>query len=213
MSAATGFLLLTLAGVAGLLMAEARGARGGVWLAKPLASLGFVGLAVAGGALSTLYGRTVLAALGLCLAGDVLLIPRSPAVFRSGILAFLLGHLAFVAAFALRGLEPGVALGAAGASVLPAALFLRWLAPRLTPELRAPVFAYVAVISLMLATAAGSVAAAGDPRILAGALGFYLSDLSVARDRFVAPGLVNRLWGLPLYYAAQVVLALSASVS
>jgi uncharacterized membrane protein YhhN len=31
--------------------------------------------------------------------------------------------------------------------------------------------------------------------------------LSVARDRFVVPGFVNRAWGLPLYYAAQLVLA------
>jgi uncharacterized membrane protein YhhN len=211
MSAATGFLFLTLASVGALLGAEAREARVGVWLAKPLASLGFVGLALAAGAGATPYGRGVLAALALCLAGDVLLIPASPLAFRAGILAFLLGHAAFVAAFALRGIEPGVALGVAAASVLPAALLLRWLSPRLTPEFRAPVFAYVAVISLMLAAAAGSVARGGDPRILAGALGFYLSDLAVARDRFVAPGFVNRAWGLPLYYAAQLLFALSAS--
>lgn len=211
MSAATACLLLTLFGVAGLLLAEARGSRGSVWLAKPLASAGFVGLALAGGAAGTSYGRAVLVALGLSLAGDVLLIPQRPAVFRAGILAFLLGHLAFAGAFVVRGLQPLATLGTAAASVVPATLLLRWLAPRLPREFRLPVFAYVGVISLMLAAAAGSVAAAGDPRILAAALGFYLSDLSVARDRFVAPGFANRLWGLPLYYAAQVLFALSAS--
>jgi hypothetical protein len=47
------------------------------------------------------------------------------------------------------------------------------------------------------------------PEVRAGALLFYLSDLAVARDRFVRPGLANRLVGLPLYYAGQVLLALA----
>jgi hypothetical protein len=45
------------------------------------------------------------------------------------------------------------------------------------------------------------------PGVRAGALLFYLSDLLVARDRFVRPGIVNRVVGLPLYYAAQLLLA------
>jgi len=47
--------------------------------------------------------------------------------------------------------------------------------------------------------------------LLTGALMFLVSDLAVARDRFVAQGFINRLWGLPLYYAAQLVLASCAS--
>jgi hypothetical protein len=38
-----------------------------------------------------------------------------------------------------------------------------------------------------------------------------VSDLFVARDRFVQPGFVNRLLGLPLYYAAQAMLAISTA--
>jgi uncharacterized membrane protein YhhN len=45
--------------------------------------------------------------------------------------------------------------------------------------------------------------------ILAGAVAFYLSDLSVANDRFVHESFFNKLWGLPLYYAAQILLAAS----
>ena len=41
---------------------------------------------------------------------------------------------------------------------------------------------------------------------------FYLSDLAVARDRFVSPGFANALWGLPLYYVAQLLFAYSASL-
>ena len=59
----------------------------------------------------------------------------------------------------------------------------------------------------MVATAAAAVGAGGEGIILIGAIAFYLSDLSVARDRFVTPAFYNRLWGLPLYYAAQFVLA------
>ena len=43
----------------------------------------------------------------------------------------------------------------------------------------------------------------------AGALLFYLSDLAVARDRFVVRRFASRAWGLPAYYLAQVLLALT----
>jgi len=59
----------------------------------------------------------------------------------------------------------------------------------------------------MLALAVATVPAPGGWVRLAGAVTFYVSDLSVARDRFLAPGFVNRLWGLPLYYGAQLLLA------
>jgi hypothetical protein len=45
--------------------------------------------------------------------------------------------------------------------------------------------------------------------VMTAAVAFYISDVSVARDRFVAPGFGNRIWGLPLYYAAQLLFALS----
>ena len=35
----------------------------------------------------------------------------------------------------------------------------------------------------------------------------FLSDLAVARQRFLRTGFVDRLWGLPLYYGAQLVFA------
>ena len=55
-------VVVTLAALAALLVSEARGLRAGVWLAKPLASTGFVWTALAAGALEGgLYGQTVLA--------------------------------------------------------------------------------------------------------------------------------------------------------
>jgi uncharacterized membrane protein YhhN len=87
----------------------------------------------------------------------------------------------------------------------------RRLSPHVSGSLRAPVVAYLIVISAMVAMAAGTTAAEPGLGILAGAAAFAVSDLAVARERFVAPGVGNRLWGLPLYYLAQALFALCAS--
>ncbi len=75
--------------------------------------------------------------------------------------------------------------------------------------MRRPVQAYFAVIAVMATLACGLTAAGGPATVAVGALAFTASDISVARDRFVRPQFLNRAWGLPLYYAAQVLLALS----
>lgn len=196
---------LMAAAVAALLAADYRGSRAGVWLAKPLASSVFVAAALAHGATASGYGGLVLAALALSWLGDVLLIPENDRVFRAGVGAFGLAHVAYLAAFALRGFAPlrgGLAAVGAALAVFAAA---RWLRPHVSADMKLPVNAYMAVISAMVVAAAG--ASAADPRILAGALLFYVSDLTVARERFVAPGPWNARVGLPLYYAAQLILA------
>jgi uncharacterized membrane protein YhhN len=201
-----GFIALTIASVVALLAFERVGARAGIWVAKPLAATGFVATGLAAGAASTPYGRWVLAALVLCWLGDVLLIPRGARrAFALGLASFLLGHLAYVGAFASRGLDlaaSGLAAIAAGAALW---LVLRWLRPHLPAHLRAAVYAYTAVISVMLICAVGT----GETAIRLGALMFYVSDLAVARERFVAPSFWNKAWGLPLYFGGQLVLASS----
>ena len=80
-----------------------------------------------------------------------------------------------------------------------------------------PVLLYVVVITVML-TGAWSVFAdtdlvlAGRIMVIGGALLFYLSDLFVARNRFLKKEFFNRLIGLPLYYAGQFILAFSVGV-
>jgi uncharacterized membrane protein YhhN len=204
---------LTLIAVAALLVAEFREVRAGVWVAKPLASSGFIAASLASGAFASAYGRSVFLALLLCWLGDLLLIPRARAAFLAGLVSFLLGHLAFAFAFVRRGIAPGYFALALGAALAAGQVFLRYARPHIPAALRAPVLLYVAAISLMLACAAGTVAKAGAPAILSGALLFWLSDLAVARDRFIAPGPGNRLWGLPLYYSAQLVLASTVALA
>lgn len=189
---ASGLLL------AGHLVAEARSAAALRAICKVGASLAFVLLGAARGA-HTPFGRWVLAGLVLSLVGDAILLSARRSAFLAGLTAFLLAHLAYAAAFAPLALTPlRIAAPLAGALVL----VLLWLWPRLD-GMRGPVVVYALVISGMLYLALG----VGRTEVRLGALLFYLSDLFVARDRFVRPGTANRLVGLPLYYAGQLLLA------
>jgi len=200
-------IALTAAALTVVLVAEAGGHRRVEWVAKPLASTGFLLAAWSNGALATPYGRGILAGLALSFLGDVLLIPKTRGTFLAGLGAFLLGHVGFAVAFLLRGASFTIGIAGAALLAIPASVVGRWLWPHVSREMRGPVLAYIVVISAMVALALGTLAQVGGVMILVGAVMFYLSDLSVARDRFVAPGFANRLWGLPLYYAAQHVLA------
>jgi uncharacterized membrane protein YhhN len=205
------YALVMILATAALLVAEARDSRIGVWIAKPIAAAGFLGTAIASGALDSAYGQWILAGLVLSFFGDVLLIPRdAKPAFLAGLVSFLLGHVAYTGAFALRGLDltatAVAALPVAGASMIA----LRYLWPHVqarAPKLQWPVLAYMAVISTMLVCAAGTVGKGSNPLILVGAIAFYVSDLAVARQRFVAQSFTNKLWGLPLYFGAQLLLA------
>ncbi|MBM4396842.1 MAG: lysoplasmalogenase [Deltaproteobacteria bacterium] len=203
-------IALTAVALAALLLFERRGLRAGVAVAKPVASTGFLALALVSGALDSAYGRAVLVGLILSFAGDVLLIPKARAAFLGGLASFLLAHVAYVVAFAGLGLDLGDLGWVAGPLAIAAAGVGWWLVPRLPRPMVGPVLAYILAVSVMLGAA--FLVGGPDARVLpirAGALLFYVSDLSVARDRFVAPGFVNRAWGLPTYYAGQVLLALS----
>jgi uncharacterized membrane protein YhhN len=204
----TAAIALTGLFVVALLGAERFGAQRGVWIAKPLASLGFIAVACLAGAPGSSYGQTVLLGLGLCALGDVLLIPPGAGpMFLAGMASFALGHAAYATAFWQRGIDRTAVLLALLAMLGVALATLRWLAPRLPADMRVPIRVYIAIISAMVAFAVGTSVATADPWPAVGALLFALSDLSVARERFVKSAFANLLWGLPLYYAAQLVLA------
>lgn len=176
------------------------------WIAKPLASLSFVLTALLQSALATPYGTVIVVALVLGLLGDVLLIPRSKKAFLLGIGAFLLGHLGFCVGFVVRGVDWRF-VPAAAIVVVPLGVFVgRWLMPSVPDKLRGAVVAYITVISLMLVLAVGA-ATKGATILFGAALLFYLSDLSVAMDRFRQAGFGNRAWGLPAYFVAQLLFA------
>ncbi|NNF10323.1 MAG: lysoplasmalogenase, partial [Acidimicrobiia bacterium] len=196
------FALVTASAVGWLLGAERRGARLR-FVAKPLASSGFIGLAVSAGVLDSGFGIWVLAALVLSAVGDVALLGSSEGAFLSGLGAFLAAHIAYAVAFLRPGLHTGRLVAAIPLAVF-AAVVWRWLRPHLPRRMRVPVVVYVLAISLMGLLAFAT--RAGDLRIPAGASLFIASDIAVARNTFVAPGYANKLWGLPLYYGGQLLL-------
>jgi uncharacterized membrane protein YhhN len=177
-----------------------------------VASSAFLGAAWAAGAFTSGYGRWVFLALGFSLLGDLLLLARGrKSLFLLGMLGFIVARAAYGAAFLTLEFSPVGFL--AGAAVSGAAAYWthRWLAPHLTGVFRAAVPAYLAVIAAMLALAVSAAAATGHAAMVVGASAFALSDLSVARGRFIGHSWAVKAWGLPLYYGAQLVLGCSVS--
>lgn len=198
--------------VAALLWAELKSSRPGIWLIKPVASTLFIGTALLAGALASSYGQLILLGLLLSWLGDVFLISKRQPFFVTGLASFLLAHVAFSGAFFLLPLEAVPLTIAATAMIVFAVVILRWLWPHLSGFLRPAITSYMGVISLMVVLASGTIAAVGPPLAVAAVM-FAVSDIFVARDRFVSPSVVNRFCGLPLYYGAQLLFALSTQNS
>lgn len=209
LTAITGPLVLYAVSVTALVIADLRGSRPGRYLFKPLAAAAFVWLALALGATGTTYGNWMLLALVLCLLGDLLLMPDSQRSFLAGLGAFLCGHLVFAVAFA----HLGDNVTGAVISALPATVLLvvvaRWLTPHVPAKMKIPVAMYVVVICAMLVFAGLTVGHPAASWVIAGAWAFAASDIAVARRQFIDPSRRNALWGTPLYFSAQMILAAS----
>lgn len=194
-----------------LLFAERADAAWRLW-PKAAASTGFLAVAVVSGAADTAYGRWVLVALALGWIGDIALVLRRSTWFLIGLGAFLLSHLAYIGAFGVLGMR-AIATGVALALlVVPGILIGRWLMPHVPRDMRVPVLAYVVVITVMVAAVTGAASNSAPWPVLPAAILFYGSDLFVARERFVTPTFWNRAIGMPLYYAAQILFALSTGM-
>ena len=196
-----------------LMAADWRNWRAARCVAKMMAATGFCGIAWSVGALETVYGKWVIGALALSWVGDLLLLWRHRKVFLGGIGAFLLAHIVFAGAFWVRGIHPGAtALALVGFTCVGVAVY-RYLAPHLPAAMKWPVVLYIAAITCMTAGAVGTSMGFGNMSIAVGAVAFMASDIAVARDRFVVETFSNRLWGTPLYFCAQVVLALTPQIA
>ena len=201
------FLVTCLASVATLIGAEwgqlfavKRGA-------KTIAAGSFLAFGVSLG--PTEYGTGGVAlVLGLMLSvvGDMCLLSTNHRTFKAGILAFLLAHVAYIGLFLSVGIHWLWAVAGAGSVGLLAAGIGRFLAP-FVQHMKHAVNGYIVVISVMVACGIGMGAYQGSldrAGLLLSAVAFFLSDLCVARQRFVAPSFVNKALGLPLYFGAQL---------
>jgi uncharacterized membrane protein YhhN len=165
------------------------------------------------------FATWILIGLVLGAIGDIFLLGRSNAAFLGGLVAFLGGHIAYIVA-ASRALAIDEWFTTAGVfAALPlvagtVALFV-WLWPHLSTThrpMRAPVIVYViAIVTMVIAAIAVARGhALPEPQrclFVVGAALFFVSDLAVARDKFVAKTVVNRVWGLPTYFAGQLLIA------
>ncbi len=181
-----------------------------VYIFKPATTLLIILLALQGSTPEApAYKWLIVAGLVLCLAGDVFLM-LPPRYFIAGLGSFLAGHWLYIAAFTVGG-----------------ATFSWWLLPLLLyggiiyallhphlAKMRGPVIAYIVTILLMAWQALGRwSAAATTPAFLAaiGALLFVISDSLLALDRFRQKFQAARVLVLTTYWAAQWLIALSAS--
>lgn len=183
------------------------------YVCKPGCMLALIAAAVALDPADGDARSALVVALAFSLVGDVLLMVRrdSSTLFLAGLAAFLLGHVAYVAAFWLQGVDgAGLLLGAAVAGVLALAVGRPVVAAVRRgdePELAPAVAAYVAVIATMVLSAAGTT----EPVAVAGALLFAGSDGLIARDRFVRPAPWAPLTIIVTYHLAQGLLVVSFS--
>jgi uncharacterized membrane protein YhhN len=162
------------------------------------------------------YFYLMLIGLIFCLGGDVFLALPQERMFLLGLVSFLLGHVFYVVCFFyVAGVNQWTMIGCL-VGLLVSGLVFGWLRPHLGPML-VPVIAYVIVITVMVVgawTVLGDtkLSYAGRVPVFIGAVSFYLSDLFVARDRFLRSEFFNRLIGLPMYYCGQFLLAFSVGL-
>lgn len=207
-------------GAAFLLVALAAAAAAGDWLAvhaqrKPVEylckPLTLVLLTAAAAALDPADGAVrawFVAALVLSLVGDVLLMLPSNA-FTAGLASFLLAHVAYIVGMHLDGVAAaGFLFGIAVVLVLLAVVggvILRRLRSGPDAALAGPVIAYMAVISLMVASAFGT----GRWIVILAACLFYVSDTLIAWNRFCGQLRRGPLAIMVTYHLAQAAFVVS----
>ena len=159
------------------------------------------------------YFKFLLTGLIFCAGGDLFLALPQKSMFMTGLVSFLIGHVFYIAAFFNAAqLNVWTWIGTALAVIASGWIYI-WLKPHLG-KMNLPVIIYILVITVMVS---GAFSILGDLRInltgrilvFAGALLFYISDIFVARHRFFKKEFLNRLIGLPLYFAGQFILAFS----
>ena len=197
----------------GLLYYEKKKDRLPLLIVKSILSLLFVLTALLQPHSVPAYYHYLLVGLIFCLIGDVCLALPQEKAFMGGLVAFLIGHIFYIFSFSsLTQVNLWISAGFFVLVGLSALIFL-WLRPHLKSML-IPVLLYILVITVMASGAWAVFLKSpfhvfGRRLLLAGSLCFYVSDIFVARDKFIKEEYRNRLLGLPLYYAGQFLLAFS----
>ncbi|NOT04460.1 MAG: lysoplasmalogenase [Anaerolineales bacterium] len=165
-----------------------------------------------------LNGALLWFGLGLIfsLAGDVLLMLSLDRFFLFGLVAFLLAHLAYVIGFniplpefSLWGIVFAVMVSLGGARIIRR--ILDALASKGQARMRMPIIVYSTVISIMLLSAMIKLMditwdANAALLVSGGAFLFYISDIILAWNKFVAPIQHGRIYNIAAYHLGQIML-------
>ena len=198
--------------VSGLVVSEYYNFKVGEYIFKPVAALSFVFISFKLGALESGYGRLILFSLALCAVGDILLLNRKLKIsFFCGMLVFAIAHLLFSLSFIKSSTFDFASL----VTFLPLIMILgcinfMYLLPRVPHKFKLFILLYGLAIFMMITSAYTFMYE--QKLILIAAIFFVLSDIFVAKDRFIKRSTKNALLITPLYFAAQGLFAFSVSV-
>jgi uncharacterized membrane protein YhhN len=198
--------------VSGLVVSEYYNFKIGEYIFKPVAALSFVFISFKLGALESGYGRLILFSLALCAVGDILLLNRKLKIsFFCGMLVFAIAHLLFSLSFIKSSTFDFASL----VTFLPLIMILgcinfMYLLPRVPHKFKPFILLYGLAIFMMITSAYTFMYE--QKLILIAAIFFVLSDIFVAKDRFIKRSTKNALLITPLYFAAQGLFAFSVSV-
>jgi len=133
--------------------------------------------------------------------------------FIAGMAAFATGHIIYVFAFLEHGLMFGAVLNEKPIG-LPVSITLMisgitalYFIRKASKDMRIPIVVYTVIIGIMV-----SASFLTKIDIIMAAIMFAVSDMFVARDRFIKPDPKNALAITPLYFGAQALFALSVAV-
>lgn len=177
------------------------------YVCKPLATIGFLAMAIAISSAENIPQAWRIVALVFCLLGDVfLMLPRD--AFVPGLASFAIAQICFAVSLLNENVTT-VRLLIGLAIVVPATLvlarrFIRHISISGHKELVIPVVVYMMVIAAMAVSAIAGGTAIG----IAGAAFFMLSDSLIAEHRFVKERSWQPVGIMVTYHAALAGLAL-----
>ncbi|HQH52983.1 MAG TPA: lysoplasmalogenase family protein [Candidatus Hydrogenedentes bacterium] len=196
------FIVLRIAGAVGAVR----------YLQYPLAAA-IIAVVYMGNGLKRPYGRTILIATVLTLAGEVFLF-RGSGLFLLGALSFLAAHAAFLIAFWIRGFSLGWSIGAAIPLLGISAASYFWLHPQASVEMEVAMIGFGLVLTAMTVFGIATIGAGSSLTIILGVIAFYVSDILFARSLVydLLSGWGNTLGAIPLRDIALLLFAFSISI-
>lgn len=186
--------------------AEYHGQRKHIYIFKPLTMVFILLIAILGQTTLSFYKHMIIIGLIFSLAGDVLLMLPSDR-FMAGLVAFLIAHLLYIAAF-VSGISALIWWPLIPLIIYGIAIYTI-LAPSLG-KLKFPVLAYIVVILIMAWLAWERWDQTGQTKALLASVGavlFVISDTILAINRFRGAFKPARALNLATYFAAQWLIA------